>query len=67
MDQVSNAVVILAPSQLGQEVASLVKQLDENARQNDTTEISLVPLREMNAQQLQEALDDLLRSSRRRR
>jgi type II secretory pathway component GspD/PulD (secretin) len=67
VDDVTNSIVILAPSQLSNEVSLLAKQLDENARQNDSKEIGIVTLQHTNVNQLQRALNDLLRSTRNRR
>ena len=67
IDDVTNSIVVLAPSQLSSEVATLIKQLDENARQNDSRDIGIVTLRETNVDQLQDALEELLRSRRNRR
>jgi type II secretory pathway component GspD/PulD (secretin) len=61
VDEVTNSIVVLAPRELAQEVGKLIAQLDDNARRNDSRDISIVTLRETNVGQLQEALDQLLR------
>ncbi len=67
VDEVTNSIVVLAPTQLSTEVAQLIQRLDENARQNDSRDIGIVTLQETNVDQLQDALDKLLRSTRSRR
>ena len=58
VDRVTNSIVILAPQALGDEVAELVKQLDQKAEVEDTRRIGIVPLKSANVEQLEEALQD---------
>jgi type II secretory pathway component GspD/PulD (secretin) len=67
VDDVTNSIVILAPKVLAEEVSALVQQLDQRAEAEDTRRIGIVPLKSAKAEQLQEALQDLLRGPRRRR
>jgi type II secretory pathway component GspD/PulD (secretin) len=66
-DDVTNSIIVLAPSPLSQEIAELIKQLDENAKLNDRQEIGFVRLEGTNVKNLQEVLQQLLRTRRSRR
>jgi hypothetical protein len=67
VDSVTNSIVVLAPNQLSAEVESLIRQLDENARNNDSRDIGIVTLKGTNVQQIEDALEQLLRTNRRGR
>ena len=64
VDQVTNSIVILAPNKLGQEVALLVKELDQKAEQEDARRIGIVPLKSANVEQLEQVLQRMLRGRR---
>jgi hypothetical protein len=64
VDQVTNSIVILAPGQLGEEVVELVQQLDQKAEAEDARRIGIVPLKSANVEQLEEALEQLMRDRR---
>ena len=67
VDSVTNSIVVLAPNQLSAEVEALIQQLDQNARENDSRDIGIVTLKGTNVQQIEDALEQLLRPNRRRR
>jgi hypothetical protein len=46
---------------LGQEVAELIQQLDENAKENASRRVNIIALERMNSTRLQQALQRLSR------
>ncbi len=60
-DETTNSIVMRAPRQLGEEIEEFIKELDEQAKDGGKRNISLVPLKEMNSEQVQEALRMLMR------
>ncbi|MCP4194619.1 MAG: hypothetical protein GY768_28765 [Planctomycetaceae bacterium] len=60
VDRVTNAIVILAPRQLSTEVETLIKQLDQESMENDSREVGVISLEQINAEQLEEALEKLI-------
>ena len=60
VDRVTNSIVVLAPRQLSGEVKTLIGQLDQEARENDTREIGVISLESVNAEQIQEAIEQLI-------
>ncbi|MCA9150007.1 MAG: hypothetical protein KDA92_11930, partial [Planctomycetales bacterium] len=67
VDEITNSIIVLAPTQLSSEVGTLIQTLDTNAQENDARGVGIVTLRGTNVQQLQPAIDQLLRAGRRRR
>jgi hypothetical protein len=61
IDEITNSIIVFAPPQLGQEVAELIQQLDENAKENASRRINIIALERMNSSRLQEALQRLSR------
>jgi hypothetical protein len=73
IDELTNSIVVFAAAQLGQEVAELIRQLDDNAAENASRRVNIIALQRLNTTRLQQALDVLSREtsgrwpSRRRR
>ncbi len=67
VDEVTNSIVIMAPKLLAEEVSQLVHQLDQKAQAEDTRRIEIVPLKSAKAEELEDALQDLLRNRSRGR
>ena len=71
IDRLTNSIIVLAPQQLSREVAALVQRLDSSAKDGASGRIRIIPLEEVNSEQMSQALDLLLerrtsgRSSRR--
>ncbi len=65
-DETTNSIVMRAPKQLGEEIEEFIKELDEQAKDGGTRNISLVPLKGMNARQVEGALQLLMRGGRSR-
>ncbi len=65
-DETTNSIVMRAPRQLGEEIEEFIQELDEQAKDGGARNISLVPLRGMNAQQVEGALQLLMRGGRSR-
>ena len=61
VDRATNAIVLLAPRELGEEVYRLIEDLDQQAEQNDTRNIGVVSLKSVNVESIEEALEELLR------
>ncbi len=66
-DETTNSIVMRAPRQLAEEIEEFVTELDEQAKDGGKRNISLVPLKEMNSEQIQDALQLLMRGGRLRR
>ncbi len=66
-DETTNSIVMRAPRQLGEEIEAFVTELDEQAKDGGKRNISLVPLKGMNAEQIEDALRLLMRGGRFRR
>jgi hypothetical protein len=64
LDETTNSIVMRAPRQLGEEIEAFVNELDTQAKDGGTQSISLVPLKGMNSEQVQEALQLLMRGGR---
>jgi type II secretory pathway component GspD/PulD (secretin) len=64
MDELTNSIIVFAPPQLGKEVADLIRQLDENAKDNASRRINIIALERMNTKRLQQALDLLSRETK---
>jgi type II secretory pathway component GspD/PulD (secretin) len=64
VDDVTNSLVIMAPRQLVDEVATLAKRLDANAQEADRRTVGVVPLQGTNVREIQGALQGLMRSRR---
>lgn len=60
VDDVTNSIVVLAPTQLSGEVSDLIAKIDRNARDNDKRRIGIVPLRVTNVKGLEQAINQLL-------
>ena len=60
VDELTNSIVVLAPLQLRQQVAELIGELDQNARDSATKAINIISLRHANADRIGKALDVLL-------
>ncbi len=67
VDETSNSIVMRAPRQLGEEIESFIKELDEQSKDGGKRNISLVPLKGMNSDQIEDALQLLMRGGRYRR
>ena len=64
IDDTTNSIVMRAPRQLGEEIEEFVQELDDQAKDGGTRNITLVPLKGMNAEQIQDALQLLMRRGR---
>jgi type II secretory pathway component GspD/PulD (secretin) len=64
VDQTTNSIVLRAPRQLSEEIEKFITELDEQAKDGGKRTISLVPLKTMNSEQVQEALQLLMRGGR---
>ena len=64
VDETTNSIVMRAPRQLGEEIEDFIQELDEQAQGGGTRNISLVPLKGMNADQIEDALELLMRGGR---
>ena len=64
VDETTNSIVMRAPRQLGEEIEAFVSELDTQAKDGGTQSISLVPLKGMNSEQVQDALQLLMRGGR---
>ena len=67
IDETTNSIVMRAPRQLSEEIEEFVTELDEQAKDGGKRNISLVPLKSMNTEQMQDALEMLMRGGRMRR
>ncbi|REK11456.1 MAG: hypothetical protein DWQ37_14330 [Planctomycetota bacterium] len=67
VDAATNSIVVMAPGPLAEEVAQLVAQLDEAAEKDTSRSVRVVRLKAASAEEVREALDDLIRDSARRR
>lgn len=67
VDETTNSIVMRAPRQLSEEIEEFTKQLDDQAKTSGTRSISLVPLKSMGSEQLQDALRMVMPSGRPRR
>ena len=63
-DQTTNSIVMRAPRQLAEEIEEFVYELDESAQDGGTRSISLVPLKDMNTREVQDALQMLMGGGR---
>ncbi len=66
IDETTNSIVMRAPRPLGEEIEEFVEELDIQAKESGTRNISLVPLKSMNSEQLQDALRLLMPGGRMR-
>ena len=65
VDQVTNSIVILAPKLLADEVVrALVTAIGSKGPGRRYRRIGIVPLKSANAEQLEDALQDLMRGSK---
>jgi type II secretory pathway component GspD/PulD (secretin) len=67
VDETTNSIVMRAPRQLGEEIEEFVQELDEQAEGGGKRTMSLVPLKGMNSEQMEDALQLLMRGGRYRR
>ena len=61
VDDVTNSIVILAPKDLRAEVARLISDLDERAVASSARGVSIIKLKKMNTDAVEETLQKLLR------
>lgn len=61
VDELTNALVVTGPAQLVGEVRELVNQLDTSAADGTTRELTILPLKKVNSERVQEALDVIFR------
>jgi len=66
IDETTNSIVMRAPRQLSEEIEEFVTELDEQAKDGGKRNISLVPLKSMNSEQVQDALRMLMPGGRSR-
>jgi hypothetical protein len=66
IDLTTNSIVMRAPRSLGEEIEEFVTELDGQAKDGGTRNISLVPLKGMSSKQVQEALRMLMHGGRMR-
>jgi len=67
IDEMTNTLIVMAPTDLVTEIEELVKQLDEAALQeNPTRTMRILSLKKINASRLEQSLDELLRRRYRR-
>jgi type II secretory pathway component GspD/PulD (secretin) len=67
IDETTNSIVMRAPRQLTEEIEEFVTELDAQAKDGGKRNISLVPLKSMNSEQVQDALRMLMPGGRSRR
>jgi len=61
VDEVTNSLIVMAPSPLIEEITELAKSLDEAAADNPARRVKLIHLEKANATRVQEALQRILR------
>lgn len=64
IDPTTNSIVMRAPRQLGEEIEEFVGELDDQAKDGGKRNITLVPLKSMNTEQVEGALQYLMRGGR---
>lgn len=67
VDETTNSIVMRGPRQLCEEIEGFIQELDEQAKDGGKRNISLVPLKGMNSDQIEDALQLLMRGGRYRR
>ena len=64
VDPTTNSIVMRAPRQLGEEIEAFIGELDEQAKDGGKRNITLVPLKSMSTDQIEDALQYLMRGGR---
>ena len=59
-DEVTNSLIITAPSAVAERIAAFASSLDASAGGNAAREIAIVPLKKTNAVRVQKILDMIL-------
>ncbi len=67
VEPVTNSVVVMAPAKVSDEVARVVKTLDEAVGNDPSRKLRLVPLQKTNAPRVQDALNTILKTTTTRR
>ena len=66
-DELTNTLIVMAPTDLVEEITEVVKQLDEAALgENPARSLKIISLKKLNSDRLDEALNMLLRRRSRR-
>ncbi len=63
VEQTTNSLVVMAPTALVEEIGRVVQTLDKAAGSESSRGLKIVPLKKINVNRMQKALDILLRES----
>jgi type II secretory pathway component GspD/PulD (secretin) len=64
VDETTNSIVLRAPTDLAKEVTEFIEQMDRQSVEKPASRVMVVPLKSVNAERIEKAIESLLRGRR---
>jgi type II secretory pathway component GspD/PulD (secretin) len=64
VDETTNSIVLRAPTDLAKEVTEFIEQMDRQSIEKPASRVLIVPLKSVNAERIEKAIESLLRGRR---
>ncbi|MFN5470359.1 MAG: secretin N-terminal domain-containing protein [Pirellulaceae bacterium] len=64
VDETTNSIVLRAPTDLAKEVTEFIEQMDRQSIEKPASRVMIVPLKSVNAERIEKAIESLLRGRR---
>jgi len=64
VDETTNSIVLRAPTDLAKEVTDFIEQMDRQSIEKPASRVLIVPLKSVNAERIEKAIESLLRGRR---
>jgi type II secretory pathway component GspD/PulD (secretin) len=64
VDETTNSIVLRAPADLAKEVTEFIEQMDRQSIEKPASRVLVVPLKSVNAERIEKAIESLLRGRR---